>query len=296
MKENWQLTNGMIDSHLHMLEIRKKKLDPSDILDECFKNGLAAGMDIGIHPDDYESRKAIAGRFPDLFLTAGIHPGAAREPDQVEENLSKLEEVLQAEPVAAVGETGLDWFRNHGTPETQKTLFIEQIKLANRYDLPVIIHNREADEDVLQIVKEQNPRKGGIMHCFSSGPETAKKAIEAGFYISFAGNITYKKTEAIQKAAAQIPIERLLIETDAPYLSPQKVRGKPNHSGFIGYTYEYIAEIRSINLFDLIENVQKNFFIFLNENREWNLPGPVNLGKPKIPSGKWRDVIPDGGS
>ena len=268
MNENWLLTNGMIDSHLHMLEMNKKELDPAGTLDECFKNGLAAGMDIGIHPDDFASRKAIAGRFSDLFLTAGIHPGAAREPEQVEANLSKLEEIIRSEPLNAVGETGLDWFRNHGTPETQKTLFIEQIKLANRYDLPVIIHNRDADEDVLQIVKEQNPRRGGIMHCFSSGPDTAKKAIDAGFYVSFAGNVTYKKTNAIKEAAAQIPIERLLIETDAPYLSPQKVRGKPNHPGFIGYTYEHIAEIRSMNLSDLIENVQKNFFTFLNENRE----------------------------
>ncbi len=263
MNENWPLQSGMIDSHLHMLEMKKKKLGAAGILEECFKNGLAAGMDIGIHPDDFHSRLEVAGRFPDLFLTAGIHPGAARESELVEQNLSKLEDILRAYSVTAIGETGLDRFRNHGTPEIQKTLFIEQIKLANRYDLPVIIHNREADEDVLRIVKEQKPRNGGIMHCFSSGPDTAIKAIEAGYYVSFSGNVTYNKSVAIKEAAARVPIDRLLIETDAPYLSPQTVRGKLNHPGFIGYTYQCIASLRNVSINELIENVQKNFFSFI---------------------------------
>ena len=159
----------------------------------------------------------------------------------------------------AIGETGLDWYWNYGTPERQIFLFEKQLELAQKFDLPVIIHNREADKEILDILKKKTPSRGGIIHCFSSDYNFALKCIDLGFFISFAGNITYKKNTIIQEAAKKLPVSSILVETDSPFLSPQQVRELPNTPAFVGYTYKFIAESRGEDINNFIINVKNNF-------------------------------------
>jgi TatD DNase family protein len=247
-----------MDTHFHILEMKRKGIDVPAVLDGCYQNGFVGGIDIGIRADDLAQRIQLLQSYDTIFLTAGLHPGEAGAED-IEARIHLLEEHIKPGHIIALGEMGLDWYRNHGTPEKQKQLFAGQIELANQLKLPIIVHNRDADREVLELLNAIPPRRGGIMHCFSSGYEAAKQYIEKGFFISFAGNVTYKKARPIQEAAARIPLDRLLLETDAPYLAPQAVRGKPNHPGNIGYTYRFVAALREIELDELISRIQSNF-------------------------------------
>ena len=152
----------------------------------------------------------------------------------------------------------LDYHYNYGTPNLQKELLIEQIELANRLDLPIIIHTRDSDNDLITNLKAHPVTNGGIIHCFSSNYKTAKSLLDIGFYISFSGNITYKKSYDIQEAASKIPDDRILIETDAPYLAPQKYRGKINEPSYITETAGYIAELRKTSVENLAKLTKRN--------------------------------------
>jgi len=167
-------------------------------------------------------------------------------------------------PITAIGEIGLDWHWNYGTKKQQMELFEAQIQLADKYKLPVLIHNREADQDILNILKQNSLNSRGILHCFSSDYETAVKLIDMGLYISFAGNVSYKKNSVLREVASKIPVESILLETDSPYLSPQQVRGKPNHPGHIAYTYETVADCQNIPLKEFINSIKNNFKSLFN--------------------------------
>ncbi len=249
---------GMIDSHFHSEVMRQKGLDPVSLLETCFSNGFTAGIDIGTRAGDTAERAWIHERYDSISLAAGLFPAEAEEPDTAK-RLDLLIADLNNHPVKAVGEIGLDFHWNYATPEKQQDLFIKQIEIANQFGLPVIVHNREADQLIEETVRAHPPKAGGIMHCFSSGYAYAERFIQSGFYISFAGNITYKGSEDIREAAGRIPLDRILIETDSPYLSPQKVRGRPNHPGHIGLVYREIAAIRGIDLEEVVAAVFKNF-------------------------------------
>lgn len=267
MKQLFSLQEGMIDSHFHLLHIQKKGADAADMLKEAFRRGLASGMEIGIVPETFEKRAAIAESFPNLYMASGLYPSNC-EKSGWREDLELLESHLKSSGrIAALGEIGLDYFHNYGTKEKQRQLFLAQLEMAERLKLPVVIHCREAEEDVLACLKRITPEKGGIMHCFSLGPEWVSSFTDLGFYISFAGNLTYKNNGILRKSAALVPADRLLLETDAPYLSPQPVRGKTNHPGYIGYTYRTLAEIREIELRELIGIVGNNFERFISLSR-----------------------------
>ncbi|MCK5199212.1 MAG: TatD family hydrolase, partial [Spirochaetales bacterium] len=163
-----------------------------------------------------------------------------------------------------IGEIGLDWNWNYGTKKLQIELFEAQIELANKYKLPILIHNREADKEVIETLKTTPPSSGGIVHCFSSDYQAAVNFLDLGLSISFAGNATYKKNSNLREVAAQIPEESIFVETDSPYLSPQKVRGKLNHPGHIGFIYETIAECRKMAIDELIISVKDNFLKLFN--------------------------------
>lgn len=245
-----QLIPGMIDSHFHYLEMLKKGLDPHALLTECFSAGMSAAVDIATNTANFEKRLEFAARFDNVFITAGLNPGKAeKETEEIDEMLRTLEAQIRGANghgrLIGVGETGLDWFWNYGTREKQISLFEAQVDLADKYSLPVIIHNREADEDVIRILETKKPAKGGIIHCFSSDYNFASSCIDLGFLISFAGNVTYKRNTVIQDAARRIPAASILAETDAPYLSPGKLRGLPGHPGFVSLTYNYLAELRN---------------------------------------------------
>ena len=264
MTESMPLMPGMIDSHFHYLEMLKKELDPHALLAECFSSGMTAAVDIATNTANFEKRLEFAACFDNIFITAGLNPGKAeKETAEIDEMLDTLETQISGAKghgrLIAVGETGLDWYWKYGTREKQISLFEAQVDLAEKYGLPVIIHNREADEDVLRILNTKKPAKGGIIHCFSSDYKYALSCIDLGFMISFAGNVTYKKNTVIQEAARRIPASSILAETDSPYLSPGKLRGLPGHPGFVSHTYNYLAELRDVEIEDFTDTVKTNF-------------------------------------
>lgn len=259
------LQKNMIDSHFHLYHMKNRNMD-ENIIQNCFDEGLAYALDIGINSDNFESRIEAASKFRQLYTAHGYYPSQCSS-ENLETELDYLESCLKKDEKAiAVGEMGLDFFHSYGTPELQTELAKREIEIANRLSLPIIIHSREAEAETLALLEENPSEAGGIIHCFSYKSETAAKFIEMGYYISFAGNLTYKKAELIQEAAKSVPLNRLLLETDAPYLSPQKVRSKKNHPGYIGYTYEFAAELRQITLEQLIEAVKENFEELFNIN------------------------------
>ncbi|RKX92356.1 MAG: hydrolase TatD [Spirochaetes bacterium] len=255
---DFHISPGMIDTHFHASVMQKKGLDAVMLLQSAFDAGLSRGIDIGLTPSDFAGRKSLLKDFPSILLSAGCYPSETERAETIS-LLTELEEILEKENPSAIGEIGLDWHWDYGTRKQQKDLFAGQIALANKYNLPVLVHNREADDDVVDILEAVPPKAGGILHCFSSDYETARKVVDCGLYISFAGNLTYTKNEFLRTTAAKLPIERVLLETDSPYLSPQKRRGKPNHPGHIGYTYEVLSEVLNMEMEVLILRMDKNF-------------------------------------
>ncbi|MBI9102730.1 MAG: TatD family hydrolase [Spirochaetales bacterium] len=262
MKEVYKLEKGMIDSHFHLLHINKKGLDGLGMLKESFRRGLTSGMEIGIVPENFDTRKEIIESFPNLYMASGLYPSHC-EKENWKVDLPLLEAHLRSsDRIVALGEIGLDYFHDYGTKALQQELLLSQLGIANKVSLPVVIHCRNAEEDLLACLKQIPPVKGGIMHCFSSDPEWVTPFVDLGFYISFAGNVTYKNAGNLREAAKIVPDNRILTETDSPYLSPVPVRGKTNHPGYIGYTYQVLAEERGVELRELIDQIQGNFTRF----------------------------------
>ncbi len=253
------LRNGIIDSHFHLFHMKKRGMNHLEIIEQCFDSGLEYALDIGINPENFQERIKTALKYPGLYTAHGYYPSECTS-KELDSSLAYLESCLSNDSKAlALGEIGFDFFHEYGNKSLQEALLRDQLKIADKLDLPVIIHSRDAEAETLQILANETPSRGGIIHCFSYSAETALKFIDMGFYISFAGNLTYKKSKTIQQAAALIPVDRILLETDAPYLSPQKVRGLMNHPGYIGYTYDCLAEIKNINIEELIPVINNNF-------------------------------------
>lgn len=240
----YHLPFPLYDTHFHALHMLERDAENREVLGEAFQTNLIGAVEVAVDELHFVKRLELAGSFPGLLLSAGIHPSASGSETTIwNERFAMIRWQAASPLVAAIGETGLDYFRDYAPRETQERAFRDHLELAAETNLPVIIHNRSADESIIRLVRESSCRKG-VFHCFSSDLDTAKKALDMGFHVSFAGNLTYKKTEMIREAAAEIPSDRILIETDSPYLSPQAVRGRSNHPGHLGYTLETLAEIR----------------------------------------------------
>jgi TatD DNase family protein len=201
---------------------------------------------------------------PIVFAAVGIHPHEASA--STDEALGEIEKLAKEQKVVAIGETGLDYHYIHSPREVQIDSFRKQIDVAKRLNLPVIVHVREAHEEALQVIKEENAWETmGVIHCFTGDYEAAKKYIDEGFYVSFSGIVTFKNAEGIREAARKIPIERMLIETDSPYLAPAPFRGKKNEPAYVKYVAEKIAELRGVSAEKIEEETTtnaKNLFIF----------------------------------
>ena len=250
--------NGMIDSHFHSMEMEKKGIRLAKVLESVFESGLSAAVDICISIEAFEKQKALTAAFPLVYHTLGLYPGDAGNPASLK-NLDLLEKYAASGDILAIGECGLDYHWMYGTKAKQRELFVSQIDIANSCNLPIVVHNRDADDDTLDALSTQRPRAGGIMHCYSSDAAYAKKVMDIGMYISFAGNVTYKNAHLLQETAKKVPLSSLLIETDAPYLAPAPVRGKPCDPRSVQYTYGFIADLRNMDPDDLIAGVQENF-------------------------------------
>jgi TatD DNase family protein len=258
---------GSVDSHFHLAVMEEKELPVAEIMDRSFADGLRYALDIATRPDDLKHRRSLAAGRPGILHTVGVHPSGTGQVDP-DAALPQIESLLGEPDVVALGEIGLDWHWNFGSPQEQKRLFIAQLELARRRDTPVIIHNRDAEADIYDIVSEHRPPANSIMHCFSADAAYARRFLDLGFLISFAGNVTFKKrAEHIQEAARIVPLDRMLLETDSAFLAPEPARGRPNHPGYVGHVYEFVARQRGIAVEDLSERVRSNFGLLLHGDR-----------------------------
>jgi TatD DNase family protein len=214
---------------------------------------------------DFGKTLTLAKNESRIWVAAGIHPhaGSSATPD----GLDKLHFVLDHERVVALGEIGLDYHYNHSEPADQRRAFINQLRLAHRADLPVVIHTREADYDTLSILRDEGAKElGGVIHCFSSDMEFARRVLDMEFFISFSGIITFPKSGPIKKVAGEMPIDKILAETDTPFLSPIPFRGRPNEPARVLHTVEMLAEIRTKEIEEMatitVENTMRCFGIF----------------------------------
>lgn len=236
----------MIDTHCH-LEMKPFDDDREDVIKRA-KENLEAVITVG---SDFEGNKgavALAKKYDFIYASVGIHPHDAK--DFNDNIFDQIKAWAKNPKVVAIGETGLDYYYDHSPRDIQKKVFIKQIRYAVESGIPAIIHSREAKEDTISILEESRISKG-VLHCFSGDIETAQRAIAMGLYISFAGTITFKKALQIQQIAKIIPDEYLLIETDAPYLAPEPLRGKRNEPAFVKHTAEFIANIRGVSTEDI---------------------------------------------
>jgi TatD DNase family protein len=233
----------LIDSHCH-LYFDSLNADLQDVLERAQALGVGQFICVGIDLESSRKAVAIADQYTDVFATVGVHPHEASNVPK--DFIRQLEVLLEHPKVIAIGETGLDYYRNLSEPVIQRSVFRSQLDLAYSNDVPVVIHNRNADREVIAVLKEAGIYKG-VAHCFSSDLETAKAFLEIGLRISFAGNLTYKNNN-LPMIAKKIPLKRILVETDSPFLSPVPFRGKPNEPWRIRYIVEKLAEIHGIDL------------------------------------------------
>ncbi|MBU8913824.1 MAG: TatD family hydrolase, partial [Spirochaetales bacterium] len=217
--------------------------------------GLRGLIDVGISPDDLAERQARLVGNDWIALTSGLHPSQATRPDRAA-MLDLLASQAADGGIVAVGEIGLDYHWDTGKRADAMDLFDAQLAIAEDADLPVVIHNREADNDVLDLLRRRRPR--GVMHCFSQTPEFCRRCLDLDLYISFGGNLTFKGSGPIRESVAIVPLDRLLVETDAPYLSPVPVRGRPNHPAHLGFTLRAMAEQRSLDVTELATATARN--------------------------------------
>ena len=237
----------MIDTHCH-LEMEAFDDDREDVIKRAREAGLEAIITIGSDFEGCKGAVALAEKYDFIYATVGIHPHDAKGFN--EDIFSQIKEWAKNKKVVAIGEIGLDYHYDHSPRDIQRDVFKKKLYYAKEINLPVIVHSREAKRDTLQILKESAVSKG-VMHCFSGDMDMAERAMEMGFYISIAGPVTFKNASKLRDIAKAIPDDYLLIETDAPYLTPEPLRGKRNEPAFVVHTAKAIAELRGVSYEDI---------------------------------------------
>ncbi len=250
---------SLIDSHCH-LDSKEFDADRDEVIQRALDAGVEHMIAIGTGngPPDLEAGIRMAEKYPAFFATVGIHPhDAAKVGPPDFENLTSL---LTHPKVVAVGEIGLDYHYDFAPRETQKAVFIEQMAIAAAARKPIVIHTREAWDDTLDLIEQHwTPHGiGGIMHCFSGGPDAAQRAIDLGFYLSFGGIVTFPKALEVQEAAKMAPRDRILVETDSPYLAPVPKRGKRNEPALVVHTARKLAELRGESFEEVSRTTTEN--------------------------------------
>jgi TatD DNase family protein len=255
-----------VDSHCH-IDGEVFDGDRDAVVERAKAAGVEMMLTVGTgNPHDGEIERAVetAERYENVFASVGVHPHDAKLYDEKAENY--LIDLAKSSPkVVAWGEIGLDFYYDHSPREIQSEVFIKQIRAARELDLPIIIHSRDADaetEEILTTECSDANFRGGVMHCFGGTVEMAQALMNVGFLISFAGNVTFKKAENLREAARVVPLDKLLIETDCPFLAPAPFRGKRNEPAFVMATAKFLAELHGIELGKLAEQTTKNFLDF----------------------------------
>ena len=259
-----QIPPALIDSHFHLLAMQKKGVDIAEILKEMQSLNMQ-GIDIGIDGDDLAQRSALLASHPFIRLSAGIGPwGVASDQKPVLQQLDILASSLLQHDVCAIGEIGLDNHWGYGTKRSQQELCLLQMDLAEQMNLPVIIHTREADEEMASLLESRSFPRRGIMHCFQGSKELALLAVSKGMFISFAGPITNKANRQMREICKAIPLDHILLETDSPYLSPEPKRGRTNTPLHMVHIYEAVSSLLELDMDRLVLQMEANFSAFLN--------------------------------
>lgn len=261
---------NIVDTHFHLLSLEERGVDVFSLLTSLRNDGWGGGTDVAVAPDDIEKRIRFKEKFREINLSLGSGPWGTEEGNKsIDEQLKIEVEMLEKykENISFIGEIGLDNFhKSYGEKRVQEELFIRQIELANLYNLPIIIHSREAIEQTARIISEHTVLRGGIFHCFSANSYLLKKALDNGFYISFAGPLTYKNSTSLRSILTSVPKDRLLFETDSPYLPPHPFRGEVNTPDKVSYVYETATSILGIEREELALIVKSNYERILGKN------------------------------
>lgn len=256
----------LIDSHCHLDRIDLKPYDNDfnnfmlDAKAKKIEHLLCISIDLATYPKMLN----LVENHHNISVTVGVHPNAQ---EGVNPTLDELITLANNDKVIGIGETGLDYFRSEGDLEWQKQRFRDHIKVAKILNKPLIIHTREAKNDTLKILREENAEEvGGIIHCFTEDWDFAKAAMDLNFYISFSGIVTFNNTDVIKEVAKKMPANRILIETDSPYLAPIPFRGKPNYPLYVQYVAEQLATLRGVSFKEIAESTTNNFYELFNLN------------------------------
>lgn len=252
----------LIDSHCHLnfIDLTDFNNDLGEVLKQAKANNVTYFLCVCVELSDYPQLERIAIQYDNIAISVGVHPNSVCDSPITAEQLCDL---AKNPACIAIGETGLDYFRTETEEarELQRSQFREHIKAALISKKPLIIHTRQAAEDTLMVMAEENAQEiGGVMHCFSEDLAVAKRAIDLNFYISFSGIVTFKNAKTLQEVAQAIPLDRILIETDSPYLAPVPFRGKQNHPALVKHVAETLANLRGITYEELAAATTENFY------------------------------------
>lgn len=246
----------LIDTHAHLDSSRFNK-DRAEVIKNARDTGVSYIVNIGADLKSSRYSVKLAREYPFIFATVGIHPHDAIGLDA--NVLAELEKLAGEEKVVAIGEIGLDYYYDHSPRDIQRAAFIDQLVLAKKLNLPIVVHSREAEEDTISILKEHYRQGGtGILHCFSGSLKMAREALELGFYLAFGGIVTFKNAGGLLEVLEELPLDRILLETDCPYLSPVPYRGKRNEPAYLPYVAEKIGEIKGVSLEEVAEITTAN--------------------------------------
>lgn len=249
----------LVDSHCHLdlLDLGPEQGDVSKVVKRAAANGVPYLLNVCVKLAEFPTILKTSEAFPLVWTSVGSHPNETTE----EATTAQLVKLAEHPKVIAIGETGLDYFRSTGDLHWQRERFRAHIRAAKEIGKPLIVHTRDAKEDTIRIMREEKADEiGGVMHCFTEDWVMAQQALDLGFYISFSGIVTFKSAMALQDVAQQVPLNRMLVETDSPYLAPNPHRGKPNEPAYVRYTAEYLAALRSIHFADFAQQTTENFF------------------------------------
>ena len=245
----------LFDSHAH-LDDEKFDEDREEVIARSLKNGVAGIINAGSCMASSARSVALAAQYDSIYAAVGIHPHDAKSAQEAD--YAQLAAWAQLEKVVAIGEIGLDYYYDFSPRDLQRTVFIRQIDVARQMDMPFIIHDRDAHGDILDVLKKEAKGLTGVLHCFSGSLEMAKEVIKLGFYISIAGPVTFKNAAKFPEIIKNVPLERLLVETDCPYLTPHPHRGKRNEPAYVKIVAEQVAHLREMDLADLAKATTEN--------------------------------------
>ncbi len=254
----------LVDSHCHINFDGLIERLP-EVMDNARANAVSHMLAIAVDLPNFPQVRALAETYPHVFCTVGVHPNTELDAT-CEPSASQLMQLAEHPRVVGIGETGLDYYRSTGDLAWQHARFSQHISAACQTDLPLIVHTRAAAADTLAILRDTGAR--GVIHCFSEDWAFAQGALDLGFYLSFSGIVTFKSASAIQEVARKAPIDRILVETDAPYLAPVPYRGKTNEPAYVRHTAEFVAQLRGIPLSELAERTTENFFKLFSRAHE----------------------------